>query len=751
MVHNIKQIIKKMGVLRLMGTLINHCAIKDALIENVPTFECLLVDYNANIHYILQKTITELNEILYYTYYREKNDTNVVPIGLSQIPEQNDYGINLELSIDELDDRMDKYNQDYGLGVTYNEIHKKLSSMDAISDIVFHETIEYTRLLICSLNKGQIKKVFISLDGAPSMAKIKEQRNRRYIGAHLNNIKENIVKKYKLKNNNIYQIDLFYYRSMICTGTTFMDKIQQALFHLDIDLDIEVSTINIKGEGEMKIIHAIKELDNYDSYCIMSPDSDMLILVGLLSNYSKFDGKKFYNFRIDYQNKNQYQFFDLRQLIGNFQKYFSDKIGTMVSSDKMLELFFMLVVFGNDFLPKLEPLDIKTHFDFVCECCLKLSCAGLQFRKNGNLNYEYLLEFLKLVNKNVIEMSIEKSLSHKYNNYDMLCKKISISELDLKNSLHHKDLQPFKINYLNFGARMKILNISYTKLLNFMKETTIRPEHINHLYKDIHQNFYDSYLLLVLPRLLRFPGCDDDRSFSGTNYEFFEKFVKYMNAPNNISNNYHSLKFRNKLMPREFKLIKKQTQGTVSMYMAEMEKLNKSLEPYRSIFRMTSINLVSFDLFNSQLTDNRDKYYDTYVKIGITKREIETLVIDYIMGIEWLYKYYITNDHLEWSGWQYNHTQPPLMDDIIKYLETNKGNQQNQQNQYVECQQQIVNRLKSCPENTLSPQEHYYYITPNEYTNANKSPNLADVIHLIDGNGAVYLNKCQIRWHELDD
>jgi 5'-3' exonuclease len=719
-----------MGVLRLMGTLLRHPATKDALIENVPVFECLLIDYNANIHFILQKTIVELNEILYFTYNRENNIKNMLT---PHTVEENESNMNLELTVEELDDKIDRYNEDYGIGTTYSEISQKLLLENMISNIIFNETITYTRTLICSLNKGWIKKVYLALDGTPSMAKIKEQRNRRYIGSHMNNIREDIVKKFKFRNNNIYQIDLFYYRSMICAGTNFMDKIQQALFHLDIDLDIDVSTLNIKGEGEKKIIHAMEEYNCYNSFCIMSPDSDMLILVGLLSNDPKFDGKKLYNFRIDYQKKNQYQFFDLRQLVDNFQKYFSNKIGKVITTDKMLDLFFMLVVFGNDFLPKLEPLDITQHFDFVCESCLKLSLTdNHHFVKDGNINYQYLLEFFKLINGDIIKMSIEQSLNDKYNNYHKLCKQISITEDDLKKSYHHSAVKPTKINYLNFSTHIKILNTAYSKLLNFMKETIVKKEDIEILYKDIHKNPHDSYLLLLLPRLLKYPGSENIES----NYTFFEKFVEYLD----MTEDFKSLKFRTRLMLKEFDLRQNITQSNITAYMSETEKMNKSMEPYRSIFRMGNINLVTFDVFSGQLVDLRNKYYETYIKANITKKEIEQLVVDYIVGIEWLYQYYICGKHLEWSGWQYKYTQPPLIDDIIQYLETHPN-----------CQKEIVAILSSYPENNMSPLEHYLFVTPNEYTKAGVSPNLSDVIHLIDGYGALYLNKCQIKWHEYDN
>lgn len=715
-----------MGVLRLMGTILRHPATKDALMENVPVVECLLIDYNANIHYVLQKTITELNEILYYTHHNGNQNKLFNP---NIIADPNDYNMNLEIDKEDIEDLIGMYNDEYQLGEIYSEISRNLTQ-EKVVDIIFMETIRYTRTLICSLNKGWIKKVYIALDGTPSMAKIKEQKNRRYIGFHMNNIKDEIMRKYKFKDVNILQLDVFFYRSMICTGTLFMDRIQQALFHLDIGFDIDVSTLNIKGEGEKKIIHALDDYSEYQSYCIMSPDSDMLILIALLTNNSKFAGKKFYNFRIDYQKKNQYQFFDLRQLIDNFQKYFSAKIGKKIDSGKMLDLFFMLVVFGNDFLPKLEPLDVTLHFDYVCEICLNLSSSGLQFIENGKINYKYLLEFFININKNITNMAIEQSLGDKYNNYQKLCKQLSLNENDLKNNYHNYQLKPIKVTYTNFSRQMKIISLAYSKLIHFIESYNVKKENIPNLFKDIHSNPNDSYLLLIMPRLLRFPGSSDELSL----YDFFSKFIEYIIGGGDFKN----VKFRTRLMPKEFNLrpTPKQ-QGTFSAYMMEMEKLNRSMEPYRSIFRVNNIKLVSYDLENNKIIDMRDKYYDTYIKPNMAKKEIEKLVVDYLVGIEWLFRYYINCDRMEWSGWYYNNTQPPLIDDIIAYLTTNQP-----------FHEIFENELKSYRENTMSPTEHYLHVTPNEFTNAGVSPNLSDVLHLIDGNGVLYLNKCQIKWHE---
>ncbi len=250
------------------------------------------------------------------------------------------------------------------------------------------------------------------------------------------------------------------------------------------------------------------------------------------------------------------------------------------------------------------------------------------------------------------------------------------------------------------------------------------------MWLDIHRNPIDSYFLMVLPRILRFPGSD---KFNGQ-YKFFETLVKYLSK----TMKFHELKFHIRLMSRNYNSKRPPLTSGPSTYLSELEKLNKSMEPYRSIFHMESINLVSYDIKNGKIIDHRPQYYHTYVKQRMAKREINEMVKSYLVGIEWLYQYYITGKRMEWSGWFYNYSQPPLIDDIINYLENNP-----------DCSNHLDTILKSYPENNMTPKQNYLYVTPNEYTLAKISPNLSDVIQLIDGKGAIYLNRCQIRWHEF--
>jgi len=169
----------------------------------------------------------------------------------------------------------------------------------------------------------------------------------------------------------------------------------------------------------------------------------------------------------------------------------------------------------------------------------------------------------------------------------------------------------------------------------------------------------------------------------------------------------------------------------------QINRLDKSLEPYRSMFGLQPINLVTYDLFKNKLVDLKSRYYQTYCQISspVAKR---SMVENYLVGVEWLWQYYIADSNLEYSGWSYESTHPPLISDIMLWLRKNPN-----------CQSKLANKLNSYPINDLTPIENYLLVTPNDYTNAGLTPNVADVIDLIDGAGVLYLNKCQIKWHCL--
>ncbi len=241
-----------------------------------------------------------------------------------------------------------------------------------------------------------------------------------------------------------------------------------------------------------------------------------------------------------------------------------------------------------------------------------------------------------------------------------------------------------------------------------------------------------------MPKIMFFPGSTNIRS----SFEILKKLIIYINKNSDLS----QIRLNIDLISKEFQLrnttryIPKNQYTYKTPYLKEIESFNKSMEPYRSIFRMAEIDLIKVNTENGDITNLENEYYTKYVKSNSTQKDIEKIVIDYLTGVEWLYKYYVLGKQMEWSGWYYEWNQCPLIIDICKFYEKNSNS----------CSKIINDNLNQYPENNLTLEEHYDLITPNDFTQKNKSPNLTDVLHLIDGNGAPYLNKCQIKWHELE-
>jgi len=65
-----------------------------------------------------------------------------------------------------------------------------------------------------------------------------------------------------------------------------------------------------------------------------------------------------------------------------------------------------------------------------------------------------------------------------------------------------------------------------------------------------------------------------------------------------------------------------------------------------------------------------NRYYKRLFGIEPKKETIEKICINYLEGLEWVYKYY-TSGCASWK-WKYNYHYPPLLVDLVKYIPINK-------------------------------------------------------------------------------
>jgi 5'-3' exonuclease len=245
----------------------------------------------------------------------------------------------------------------YGSGVEKNNssrlLHRKnnekIRDGNTISEKnVFYEickTIENLRKIV-----KPRKKFILAIDGTAGLSKQNQQRQRRF--------------KSSVERDSVNIFD----SNCITTGSVFMYNFSRYL-HTFIkkqletnpawkDLEIVFSNEKVVGEGEHKIIKYIKQDSSEDSYCIHSPDADLIMLtVGIVNKSIYIIRENIYNrinckyFVVDVSRFRTIILSHLRWVSTDFE-YNSE----MAIYDFILLCFFL----GNDFLPHTLSLDIAT-------------------------------------------------------------------------------------------------------------------------------------------------------------------------------------------------------------------------------------------------------------------------------------------------------------------------------------------------------------------------------------------------------
>lgn len=134
------------------------------------------------------------------------------------------------------------------------------------------------------------KQVFLAVDGVAPRAKMKDQRNRRYVKQREREVEQDFLENYLgVTRERFTQREI-----SISTGSSFMESIDE---HLDFfvkrklhedplwkDLQVVFSPGTVPGEGEHKIMDFIRkwkkgpDFDSSATHCIYGNDSDLLVL-----------------------------------------------------------------------------------------------------------------------------------------------------------------------------------------------------------------------------------------------------------------------------------------------------------------------------------------------------------------------------------------------------------------------------------------------------------------------------------------
>ena len=247
--------------------------------------------------------------IPYYFYYLTKKYNNII--------------------INELPKNINIFAIDFN-GIIHTEAINETNEDKLIKNL-WNKIIEYDDLY-------KPNKLLICVDGVAPLAKIIQQRKRRYLTFY---------------KNKIDKIDNKWDTNAISPGTEFMNKLNNYIKHENSKYIYTGS--DEEGEGEHKIFNLIKEESDKEPIIINGLDADLIIL-SLISGKSNIylmrENNKHNN--IIYVNIDNLKKALITELKSNWN------IENSNENDLIESYCTMCSILGNDFIPHLLNLDIQT-------------------------------------------------------------------------------------------------------------------------------------------------------------------------------------------------------------------------------------------------------------------------------------------------------------------------------------------------------------------------------------------------------
>ena len=240
-------------------------------------------------------------------------------------------------------------------------LNTEISPQEKVITAVLKKIDEYIQII------HPTNTIMISLDGTPPVAKLEQQRQRRY-KSWFTSSQLSCENEPQEKDNNIA-----FNTIEITTGTNFMSKLNNSLkkhFNNPSNYDVKhlhVSTSDDVGEGESKIYEFMRSSSHIleeQVSLIYGLDADLIMLS--INNLVHFP--KLYLFRetpefiksIDSSlEPNENYVMDIPALANNITSFMNNGRKDIV--DRRRDYIFLCFLLGNDFMPHFPAVNIRTN------------------------------------------------------------------------------------------------------------------------------------------------------------------------------------------------------------------------------------------------------------------------------------------------------------------------------------------------------------------------------------------------------
>ena len=699
----------------------------------------LLIDFNSIVHVTSTSILSDMNYLLYQILNKTfKNDK------VTQLIDN--YNIELDINSE----------------LKYTDLTQFLTK-DKMDTIVLNKVEEFVfNILENFVDPNELKHFYIAIDGVPNITKMIEQKKRRYMGTVISELKKKIFVKYeselmKEKTRYLYEQNKIEWSKLnISPGTPFMKQLDQLLSSKEFNGKVKNICPKLKtyvcsgtdefGEGEKKIVDYAHKNNINGDITIFSPDSDMTLLCLILSN-------KFKNISIMRHNQqdNNYDIINIDLLRKNIFDYVlnSIKLATkninikITDTNVINDIVFILTIFGNDFLPKIESFNVKYDFNKIIDKYVKvISENNFEYVINGStINQLILVKVLEELHQKEGNNLQKIYMSSQYQNYEKL-KKLLGADHDNFNQVISDFL--VKLRTLNYKVRNNKLDI------NLM--VTNEGQFIN-----------------ILSKLTRFQIHTSNKI---NHKEFLEDYVNYYKKNNKLpdinvtfrrySRSLKNQRYRDKL---EHTLDRIDPNLKVTKYDEEIFKLDNMLDEYAKKLNATSLNLGYVSIDQKSYTWKTEpiqkgvkKYYYDFFGVNdvdVTHPDMKMIMRDYMEGLMWVFDYYYNNVDKP-NIWFYKYSHAPLITQLYDYMKQQDKN-------YLSKLLTGLKKYEVSESEFFKPEEHLMYVSPtslNAYIVPEKyKGKVNDQLDInrivdevwtntisdeIDCRGVLFLNKCHL-------
>jgi 5'-3' exoribonuclease 1 len=290
-----------------------------------------------------------------------------------------------------------------------------------IIDKVIQKICDYIKII------SPKKLAYIAFDGVAPIAKLEQQRQRRYKSSYQCNLINNLNAKKTIEWNTC----------QITPGTLFMNELNRqiqsyfqnprVLLSLEVD-SIIVSTSVEEGEGEHKIYHYMRNLSTTiqkeTTHVIYGLDADLIMLsINHLPMIPKIylfrETPEFIKSVSNELEPNERYFMDINELADKIV-HLNMKKECILSSLVKYDYIFICFFLGNDFMPHFPSMNIRTGG--IDKLLNAYTQKNIHLTDGKNIDWDNLFTMLSLLSKREQQMFVDEMRLR--DKKEMYCKNI---------------------------------------------------------------------------------------------------------------------------------------------------------------------------------------------------------------------------------------------------------------------------------------------------------------------------------------